>query len=310
VAGGSEVDGRVFWRPSPLGLEFQTFSVSIAPVGTVSVSSAPECAAVFDFLNGFWTTTCHFSLQTQPVSFQRVATVRVTHDQTGDFEELALRILPDFDGDGVADGDDVCPEDSDPDQIDSDDDGIGDVCDSCPDVAAGLLLCSVTPIVFESVGFQTVEIVCTHRETGTVLDSDDGLLFQFTYRFNDWIVDGRPLVVDTGPQESSSATVPVYPGVYIPFEFVIDTLGCGRGWDRNTGESVPPPPVLSSFGDLNSTAIAGDDLIAPDSPSLAGMRLVGGVAMDESSVAALNDETVYSRGTIRDVGGLAGFVPE
>lgn len=43
--------------------------------------------------------------------------------------------LPDFDGDGVPDELDNCPELANPDQRDSDGDGLGDLCDRCPSVA-------------------------------------------------------------------------------------------------------------------------------------------------------------------------------
>jgi hypothetical protein len=37
----------------------------------------------------------------------------------------------DFDGDGVADNEDNCPDNANPDQADADDDGLGDTCDNC-----------------------------------------------------------------------------------------------------------------------------------------------------------------------------------
>jgi hypothetical protein len=39
--------------------------------------------------------------------------------------------LPDADGDGTCDPQDVCPADADPAQLDADADGTGDVCDPC-----------------------------------------------------------------------------------------------------------------------------------------------------------------------------------
>jgi len=41
----------------------------------------------------------------------------------------------DRDGDGVADGDDNCPDVANPDQHDEDGDSVGDVCDKCPQIA-------------------------------------------------------------------------------------------------------------------------------------------------------------------------------
>ena len=45
-------------------------------------------------------------------------------------------MLPDFDGDGVADVVDNCPTIPNADQLDSDGDGMGDACDLCPHVAS------------------------------------------------------------------------------------------------------------------------------------------------------------------------------
>ena len=43
-------------------------------------------------------------------------------------------IPEDSDGDGICDGKDVCPDNSNPVQLDSDSDGVGDACDNCPDI--------------------------------------------------------------------------------------------------------------------------------------------------------------------------------
>jgi hypothetical protein len=43
----------------------------------------------------------------------------------------AAACFPDADGDGIADGDDNCPNVFNPDQLDSDGDGVGDACDNC-----------------------------------------------------------------------------------------------------------------------------------------------------------------------------------
>ncbi len=45
--------------------------------------------------------------------------------------EGAASCFPDTDGDGIADNDDNCPYDFNPDQLDADGDGIGDACDNC-----------------------------------------------------------------------------------------------------------------------------------------------------------------------------------
>jgi hypothetical protein len=51
----------------------------------------------------------------------------------GDYSWSFTTALPDFDGDGIADDQDNCPSNSNPDQSDLDTDGIGDVCDTCTD---------------------------------------------------------------------------------------------------------------------------------------------------------------------------------
>lgn len=65
--------------------------------------------------------------------FFQVSTVDVT-SPGGDYR-LEIRfedLSPDFDGDGISDCSDNCPEVANTDQLDSDGDGIGDVCDPCP----------------------------------------------------------------------------------------------------------------------------------------------------------------------------------
>ena len=44
----------------------------------------------------------------------------------------ALELNPDLDGDGIKNGQDNCPEDSNPGQQDADGDALGDACDNCP----------------------------------------------------------------------------------------------------------------------------------------------------------------------------------
>jgi hypothetical protein len=50
----------------------------------------------------------------------------------GELDEDGYQTPDDWDDDGIADLDDNCVFDSDPDQSDLDEDGVGDVCDNCP----------------------------------------------------------------------------------------------------------------------------------------------------------------------------------
>jgi hypothetical protein len=69
-----------------------------------------------------------------------VPVIELIPDSTFDWDNVRLRattddVLPpedDGDGDGVADGDDNCPDDANPGQEDADQDGEGDVCDDTP----------------------------------------------------------------------------------------------------------------------------------------------------------------------------------
>jgi cysteine-rich repeat protein len=68
-------------------------------------------------------------------------TLTVSDDASGDGGTLSSWGLTisackaaDDDGDSIANGCDICPEDADPDQTDTDGDGLGDACDNCPGV--------------------------------------------------------------------------------------------------------------------------------------------------------------------------------
>ncbi len=56
------------------------------------------------------------------------------HSDTSDCPG-GVTVLPDADGDGVADSADNCPFTANADQVDADGDGVGDACDNCPAVA-------------------------------------------------------------------------------------------------------------------------------------------------------------------------------
>ncbi len=58
----------------------------------------------------------------------------------------------DADGDGVADGDDLCPDTWDPKQLDWDDDGVGDACDPCP-LAPEVQSCDHDPADMDGDGY-------------------------------------------------------------------------------------------------------------------------------------------------------------
>jgi hypothetical protein len=91
------------------------------------------------------TTTVHQTLVLDDESWADQASVRLVawaQDATapgpGEVFQAAVRDWPlapplgDDDGDGIADGIDVCPHRADPLQLDGDEDGVGDACDVCP----------------------------------------------------------------------------------------------------------------------------------------------------------------------------------
>jgi len=78
----------------------------------------------------------------------------------------------DSDGDGVEDGEDLCPSAYDPNQWDHDSDGVGDVCDSCP-LAADLETCAHDPADIDGDGIANDEDACPYLyDTGADSDGD------------------------------------------------------------------------------------------------------------------------------------------
>jgi len=101
-------------------------------------------------------------------------TTRVGSDTSFGLARLLVDdcVLPDADGDGVCDQEDVCPLDPDPEQGDADVDGRGDACDACDD---GLLLERATLRLGDLQtpgGDDYVKIIGTiSMSPGTVLDA-------------------------------------------------------------------------------------------------------------------------------------------
>jgi len=163
-----------------------------------------------------------------------------------------------------------------------------------------------------------VKIECTDAATGELLD-DTGLLYTFEYRFQNFPSTDddaceSPQVpswttVCAGPQESSTAIINFLPGSVLPAWTVTDTTACNRSWQGTTGECVPPPPLTPTFF-VSGSPVETTDLIGSGVPSLASIAITSGAALDGSSAPALNDGSIYGGGTISDVAGLSGFVPE
>jgi len=67
------------------------------------------------------------------VAFMSAATNLVGGDTNGVFDIFVRSISRDQDGDGIADDDDNCPDEANPDQMDYDEDGVGNACDGDDD---------------------------------------------------------------------------------------------------------------------------------------------------------------------------------
>lgn len=62
------------------------------------------------------------------VNYASVGSIQYVYDASGAITSRVVA-LPDSDGDGVADNDDNCPQNGNPNQLDTDNDGLGNLCD-------------------------------------------------------------------------------------------------------------------------------------------------------------------------------------
>ncbi|GEM_PF-2625540 len=119
--GGVDVSGRLI---DPVGVEHSLGgTTAVASGGLVHMEYRPDVLEA-----GTWR-----------YEVDGVAKAGFTWERDRDVERSAehevLDPAGDADGDGVANGDDVCPRVADPGQEDADGDGFGDACDVCPTLA-------------------------------------------------------------------------------------------------------------------------------------------------------------------------------
>jgi len=121
-------------------------SGTAAPNSKVSVRFWEGCNAqrnVTTDENGTWLVDFSLSGE-EPEDFgdcdinESVSGMTLNFDDDQDSTNYIIRVIEDFDGDGIADMDDNAPNDFNPDQSDLDGDGIGDVADICPNDAQDL----------------------------------------------------------------------------------------------------------------------------------------------------------------------------
>lgn len=105
--------------------------------------------------------------------------------------DLSAPATGDTDGDGIPDGDDVCPTVYDPNQWDYDADGEGDACDPCP-LAPDTTECSGTALDTDGDGVDDVDDNCPYLANADQSDRDD---------------DGIGDVCDACPDESNEGGV-------------------------------------------------------------------------------------------------------
>jgi len=171
--------GTVYWGASNL----RTIDPTTGGVISVIPYSPP---GIFGLGLSFDSTDVLYGIDRQgPVVRIDTTTgnVTVVGPAVANLDALAFDLAIDTDGDGIADDEDNCPDDANPDQIDTDGDGDGDACDADDDndtVADGSDNCPLDPnpdrADSDGDGF------------GNVCDSDDD---------NDGVIDGADLCVPT-----------------------------------------------------------------------------------------------------------------
>ena len=171
---------------------------------------------------------------------------------------------------------------------------------------------------FGEPGYYTTTLTCRDVDTERVVDGVAALryTFDFDFDFDDDTLDVRV----EGENGQVTIRVPPLRGPVVESFTVEDSSGCYRfPWSTPDCESprcnptivdVPPPPLRSRFGFINSTDVRTDDLAAAGAPTLASVDVINGGSAEGSSLGALNDGTVYAGGTIGETAGPAGFVPE
>ena len=145
-AGGEgriRLDGLAPASPSagPTGTSATTWEgciVTEIDAAVVSVSSAGDCDyAVYDSSGGFvedGVVAADDTLDLSATLLSETGDLRVYVTVGGVPSPLGVGLIGDGDFDGIADADDNCPDDANPDQADLDLDGLGDACDACTDV--------------------------------------------------------------------------------------------------------------------------------------------------------------------------------
>ncbi len=205
----------------------------------------------------------------------------------------------DADGDGVADGDDNCPDDANPSQEDSDGDGIGDACDPWDGpfpVPGGEITGGIT--IFSDLNPAVAHNELASTGTGLVGDPKPKFLAEepvtFQSRFS---VDGTGLV------EVPGSTFTWH--LFAEDGTVVDTVPCTTTYDNSSagpsgfdcpGSTTMPsePGIYVASARLDGTDhwIADDPAQDPDHPGLKSFEVLPASAPTMPQAATTHTQTV------------------
>jgi hypothetical protein len=203
----------------------------------------------------------------------------------------------DEDGDGISDGCDNCPADSNPSQADHDGDGVGDVCDSHPDDAHDHLA------FFDGFAQTTDAWVGTGATTWT-FDGESAMQSDPT-PFGELFLHGR---VFSGATVEIRFTVPVPPTVYTRVGVYVGSAEVDPYNSPGVLCTINQDPAGAALWAYDDTKAGGAQTMVPLEPGAEGTLFASATASCTGSRADGATAAVALAGVAADDGEIAVHV--